>query len=235
MQLRGECGIIMKSDDGFGTVISIIYCAIISLACSFVVIALHTYDKSIKIKQNNYQTSELLNLAIMRASSKLLEVGQMRSLTVKVEAGALGQVEVKAEPESIKWPIRYLGREEVLVKIAGGATDDNLLLLSKEYRGGAKQFYYSDCIRSLFSEVGKRQITDAQSRGQAGVMAGGSGLEGSVWRLRAVSKGRLQEQLLRFTGDSHRFIAIIRREDYALATSPDCPLDIGYLYENKIS
>ncbi len=123
-------------------------------------------------------------------------------------------VTLSSQLETVKWPIDKLDQ-------VGDAVLARHTRLSRDalaYRLRVRP--EDDCVRSLFSNQG-RSAPDKDLPTEQGALYVSTAKDGEVWRIRAVSGNRVEEQLVRFTG-SERLYDVISDRTSTLGETPSC-------------
>ena len=211
-------------DGGFASVTAIILCAALSLACAGLLTLVSAEKNAARRDLFRAQQAEAMNTAMLQFATDLVAAPNNdpldRSVTVDVPGGQM-TVSVHGEFEGRKWPFAKLAElEPALLKQRTRLSKEDLQALAATRADGAA-LPKDDCVRSLFSDFGEASVTQAPSTG-IGIVASGGGHDGQVWRLRAVSGGRLEERQVRFLGDRNRLFAVVSQEDLASGEMPSC-------------
>ena len=129
-------------------------------------------------------------------------------------------VDLRGEHEGRKWPLKSVGQvDEAVLRAYTSKSRDAFVSLADT--GTTNLAPKDDCLRTLFSTFGLADPAKEIPKG-LGVIALAGGHDGQMWRIRAVTGGRVEERLVRFTGDGDHLFAVVSQEDYALGEMPTC-------------
>lgn len=129
-------------------------------------------------------------------------------------------VNLRAEQEGRKWPMKAVGKvDEAVLKAYTSRDRDAFVAIAQSAGAGAAA--KDDCLRTLFSDFGLADPSREIPKGRGAIAAAG-GHDGQMWRIRAVTGGRVEERQMRFLGDADHLFAVVSQEDYALGEMPTC-------------
>ena len=207
-----------RSDGGYASMTAIVLCAALSLMCAGALGLVMAEKKQAQRQVFRAQQLEAINTAVLHLSADIVRAQGDATLTkvetVDVPDGHM-TVSLRAEYEGRKWPLVKVSEvDEKLLKSYAAMSRKDLAVLAN---GPAK----NDCLRSLFSSYGFADPQHDLPHG-VGLIAMSGGHDGQVWRIRAVTGGRLEERLVRFLGDPNHLFAVVSQEDYALGEMPSC-------------
>ena len=209
------------NDDGYASLTAIVLCAALSLMCAGALGLVMAEKKQAQREMFRAQQLEAINTAMLHFSATVIRAQGDATLTgeetVDVPGGHMVVI-LRAEYEGRKWPLARLAEvDETVLKQTTTITRDDMVAMS----GKADTAARNDCLRSLFSIYGNAD-TQHELPHAVGMIAMSGGHDGQIWRLRAVTGGRLEERQVRFLGDPNHLFAVVSQEDYALGEMPSC-------------
>lgn len=212
-----------RSDGGYASMTAIVLCAALSLMCAAALGLVMAEKKQAQRQMFRAQQLEAINTAVLHFSGDIVRAQGDATLTkienVDVPSGHM-TVALRAEYEGRKWSLTKVGVvDEKLLKSYTALSRNDFTVLA---HGSGK----NDCLRSLFSNYGNADPHNDLPHG-VGLIAMAGGHDGQVWRIRAITGGRLEERLVRFLGDPNRLFAVVSQEDFALGEMPSCTQLIG--------
>ena len=207
-----------RNDAGYASLTAIVLCAALSLMCAGALGLVMAEKKQAQRQAFRAQQLEAINTAVLHFSAAIVRAQGDATLTrtddVEVPGGHM-TVALRAEYDGRKWPLAKAGEvdEKVLKAYTAMARND--------FTGLSHGPGKNDCLRSLFSNYGGADPNHELPHG-TGLIAMSGGHDGQVWRIRAVTGGRLEERQVRFLGDPDHLFAVVSQEDYALGEMPSC-------------
>ena len=210
-----------RNDGGYASLTAIVLCAALSLMCAGALGLVMAEKKQAQRQMFRAQQTEAINTAVLHFAATIVRAQGDATLTtednVEVPGGHM-TVSLRAEYDGRKWPLAKLGEvNETVLKQTTSVRRDDLAAMSGDAGSAPK----NDCLRSLFSTYGNADPQHELPHG-VGLIAMSGGHDGQVWRIRAVTGGRLEERLVRFLGDPNHLFAVVSQEDYALGEMPSC-------------
>lgn len=206
------------SDGGYASMTAIVLCAALSLMSAGALGLVMAEKKQAQRQVFRTQQLEAINTAVLHFSGDIVRAQGDATLTkvetVDVPDGHM-TVTLRAEYEGRKWPMAKIADldEKLLKSYTAISRNDFVAQAARSDR--------NDCLRSLFSNYGFADPQHDLPHG-VGLIAMSGGHDGQVWRIRAVTGGRLEERLVRFLGDPNHLFAVVSQEDYALGEMPSC-------------
>jgi hypothetical protein len=206
-------------DEGYAAMTAIILCAALSVICAGVLALSHQERRRAARALDALQTHEALNSALVRFSAQIQAPGAGDRLM-----SSTGDIKLLAENEAVKWPMEKLDEitPVALAHRTRAVTVEDLHAVARGRIEARLKRPVNDCFRRLLSPFGTASPTDDRPRGEEAGLLRQAMRDGQVWRLRAAGKGRVREQLVRFTGDPARPYAVVADEEYPLAEMPEC-------------
>ncbi|EGF92861.1 hypothetical protein ABI_12990 [Asticcacaulis biprosthecium C19] len=198
---------------------AIALCAAASLMCAAMLGLASSQKQKGQRDLVQLQQREAINTAVLRFAGQIARAQGEATLAGQEEVAVPGghvTVQLRAEFEGRKWPMTAIGDVEDMHLTA------HTVLTRAQLSGLATGVWpKNDCVRTLFSTYGHNDPKQDFPTGVSVITLSG-GHDGQVWRIRAVSGGRVQERLVRFLGDPDRLFAVVSQEDYALGEMPTC-------------
>ena len=205
-----------RADDGYATLTALVLCTAVSVLCVGA-LSLGFSDKTREDRSlYRLQQREAIRSAIMAFAPDIAQTTKY-SLTGSetIRSGDTNYaVALSSQLESVKWPLDKMGEvgEAFLAK--------HTRLSRGELEGRLGAHPADDCVRTLFSDQGQIAPTSDLPMGQ-GALYVSTAKDGEVWRIRAVSGNRVEEQLVRFTGGEHLY-DVISVATSTLGEDPSC-------------
>lgn len=210
-------------DDGYATLTAIVLCGAAAMLCAGVLSVAAAEKRTEVRRMARVQQDEAFDTAVLQFAAKVASAQDpyrvQGSETVALPDGQGMSVTLTAESESAKWPIGKI--KDVAPDVLSRA----ITLTASQIETGAitSNPYppHNDCVRSLFSEFGQADPSRDRPTTNSALYAS-SAKDGQVWRIRAVSGGRVEERRVRFLGDPRRPFATISVENLTLGEMPAC-------------
>lgn len=208
--------------EGYASLTAMVLCSAVAILCAST-LALVTAERRTEARRlARLQLDEVVNTAVLRfvpdvlASTNPFEIKDEK--TVNIRSGQAFKVELTAQSEFSKWPIARLA------EVDSGALTHAIHLPAERIAtlvAESGPALRNDCVRSLFSDLG--QADPAHDRpGLNSALYASSAKDGQVWRIRAVSNGRVEERRVRFLGTPDRPFATVSVEHLSLGEMPTC-------------
>lgn len=212
-----------RSDDGYATLTAIVLCGAAALLCAGILSVAAAEKRSEARRFARVQQDEALDTAVLRFAVKVPDAQEVYQVsgqeTVALPDGENLNINLTAQSDSAKWPITRI--KDVAPEVLARATRLTVDQLDATAGTGGAYPPRNDCVRSLFSDFG--QADPARDRPSANsALYASSAKDGQVWRIRAVSGGRVEERRVRFLGDPKRPFATLSVENLTLGEMPTC-------------
>ena len=205
-----------RADDGYATLTALVLCTAVSVLC----VGALTLGFSDKTREDRslyrLQQHEAIRSAIMAFAPEIAQTtkyGLTGSETIR-SGDTNYAVTLTSQLEMVKWPTDKMGEvgDAFLAKhtrLSRGELEDRLRARPTD-----------DCVRTLFSDQGQIAPNADLPTGQ-GALYVSTAKDGEVWRIRAVSGNRVEEELVRFTGGEHLY-DVITDTTSTLGEDPSC-------------
>ena len=207
-----------KPDAGYSTLTAVVLCAAVSILCAGALTLSDSRKRAEAGRLDRLQGEEAINSAVMQFAADIatgdepFEARAQKEITVGRNRFA---VRLSGQAEYAKWPLERAGevsekrlaqsirrdRQDLMARIASGKRDD--------------------CTASLFSSLGQVD-PDRDRPTKAGILFSSGSRDGQVWRIRAVSGGRVEERRVRFLGDPDHLFALVSVYRTSLGEMPEC-------------
>ncbi len=212
-----------NKDDGYATLTAIVLCGAAAMLCAGVLSLAAAEKRGEMRKLERVQQDEAIDTAVLHFAVKVAAAQEPYQVsgheTVDLLAGKSLAVDLTAQSESAKWPIDRI--KDVAPEILARATSVSAVQLETAAAGPGPYLPRNDCVRSLFSDLGQADPTHDRPAAASALYVS-SAKDGQVWRIRAVSGGRVEERRVRFLGDPKRPFATISVENLTLGEMPAC-------------
>ncbi len=205
-----------KADEGYATLTALVLCTAASVLCAGA-LSLGLADKTREDRSlARLQKEEAMRSAIMAFTADVAQTTKYSLAGTETERSGdtTYSITLTSQLESVKWPVDKLSE----VSEASLAKRTRLSRDELAYRLHTRPA--DDCVRTLFSDLG--QIApDKDLPTQQGALYVSTAKDGEIWRIRAASGNRVEEQRIRFTGGEHLF-DVISAETSTLGETPSC-------------
>ncbi len=205
-----------RNDEGYATLTALVLCSAVSVLCAGA-LSLGFADKTredrslYRLQQREAMHSAIMAFAADMAQSTKYSVSGREAIR---SGDTTYAVTLSSQLETVKWPIDKLDQ-------VGEAYLARHIRLSRDelaYRLRVRP--QDDCVRSLFSDQGHIAPDQDLPEGQ-GALYVSTAKDGEVWRIRAVTGNRVEEELVRFTGGEHLY-NVISDQTSTLGETPSC-------------
>lgn len=205
-----------RSDAGYATLTALVLCSAVSVLCAGA-LSLGFADKTredrglYRLQQREAMHATIMAFAADVAQSTKYNVSGQQTFK---SGDTTYAVSLSSQLETVKWPIDKLG-------LVGEAFLARHTRLSRaELADRLRYRPDDDCLRTLFSDTGHIAPDQDLPKGE-GALYVSTAKDGEVWRIRAVSGNRVEEQLVRFTGGEHLY-DVISDKTSTLGETPSC-------------
>ncbi len=205
-----------SDEDGYATLTALVLCAAVSVLCAGA-LSLGFADKTREDRGlGRLQQEEAMRSAIMVFAADIAQSTKYGISGEKtVRAGDTNYaVMLSGQLEAVKWPLDKIG------EVSQASLARRTRLSRQELADRVRLRPGDDCVRTLFSDQGQVAPDRDLPAGQ-GALYVSTAKDGEVWRIRAVSSNRVEEQLVRFTG-GERLFDVISNKTSTVGESPSC-------------